>query len=285
VKWEKGSTEPYPEQFDTRATAPTAGFHFAPVELNRQNLIEEGFAEDRIFVTGNTVSDAVRFAEGKVKESKIFEKYPTLEDGETIRFCIHRRGNVTSFHRFKAIFNAMTKLIEEERNVLLISLGATEKAMQEFGFKKKVEQLRRDYKNFIYSPVWPFYTDVIAATKKCAVIATDSGSMQEEANILGVPCVTLRFNSDRPESIIAGANILAPPISDDIVGSIVKEVADNKDISNRMRNVKNLYGEEVSKKIVDAVNKVSAVEKISRLEHERLGLAKLKFWERGELIW
>ncbi len=283
VEFASGSNEPYPEQFDTRSAAPTAGIHFASVELNRQSLLNEGYPKDRIFTVGNTVSDSVKFAEKHVSKSTIFEKYPSIEDGSFVRFCIHRRENVSNFQRFKSIYLAMKKLIEEGQNVLLISLGATEKAFESYGLKNDVDNLASRYKNFIYSPVWPFYTDVIAATKKCGLIATDSGSMQEECNIMGVACATLRFNSDRPETVMAGSNILAPPIREDVVYKVVDGALNNDDINKRLCSKDCLYGTDVCKKIVDVVDKISRP--IFRLDHQRLGFSKLDFWDKRKIEW
>ncbi len=284
--WRKGSYEPFPEQFDTRASAPSAGIHFAPTEINRQHLVDEGYSEKRIFVVGNPVADALRFAEKHVSSSTIFERYPQLESGNMVRFCIHRRENVSCLHRFKSLYKAMVLLVEDGRNILFISLGATERALAEFGFKKEVERLAEKHKNFIYSPVWPLYTDVVAAMKKCDVVATDSGSIQEETNVLGIPGVVLRFNSDRPESVFAGSNTIAPPIKAEIVARIVREVMDNDSLNKKMRKAGNLYGENVSKKTVDIVKKVTERESLFELfEHEQLGLDKESFWEKGQAEW
>lgn len=284
--WAKGSYEPFPEQFDTRAAAPSAGIHFAPTPLNAKHLLDEGFDKKRIFVVGNPVSDALIFARKRIKKSHIFKKYPILEKGGAIRFCIHRRENVSSRHRFSSIIEAMVDLIQEGRTVLLISLKATEKALEAFGLKKKIEALDKKHKNFIYSPVWPHYTDVVAVMERCSLIATDSGSIQEETNCLGIPGVVLRFNSDRPEAIFAGTNILAPPIKKGIITKIIREVADNKELNKKMRKAKKLYGEEVSKKIVSVVKKIAKKESLFELfEQERLGLTKLDFWKKGETTW
>lgn len=285
-KWKKGSYEPYPEQFDTRAAAPSAGVHLAATDLNKKHLIDEGYDEKRIFVVGNPVVDSIEFAKTKINESRIFEKYPKLREGNFIRFCVHRRENVSSKHRFKAIINAMIKLVKEGRNILLISLGATEKALEHFGMKIIIEELAKNHPNFIYSPVWPNYADVIAAMGKCSVIATDSGSIQEEANILGIPLVTMRFNTDRPESVFAGANILAPPIREDIVYKIIKEVHENKELRNEMLSAEKLYGKNVSDKMINAVNGILDEGPLFEwLEHDRLGLSKMNFWEEGEIEW
>jgi len=284
--WKKGSYEPYPEQFDTRASAPSAGVHLAAVELNRKNLLDEGYDEKRIFVVGNPVADTIAIARQRLGESRILEKYPKLKEKGFIRFCVHRRENISSKHRFKAIILAMKKLVQEGVNILLISLGATEKALQEFDLKDDIEVLAKTHDNFIYSPVWPSYIDVVAAMTQCALIATDSGSIQEEANVLGIPLVTLRFNTDRPETVFAGANILAPPIRDDIVYSIIREVYDNRNIRSEMLSAGKLYGSNVSEKIVNVVNGIiQSGPLFELLEHERLGLPKLPFWEAGEINW
>jgi len=286
VGWTKGSYEPYPEQFDTRGAAPSAGIHFAPTELNTEHLINEGYEKNRIFTVGNPVVDALEFAEKRIKESKIFEKYPILEEGNLIRFCIHRRENISSEHRFKVLYDSMVELIKEEKNVLLISLGATEKALQEYNLKEKTEELAKKYKNFVYSSVWPEYTDVIAAMKKCEAVATDSGSIQEETNTLGIPGIILRFNSDRPEAVFEGSNIIAPPIKKDIVVKIIKEVMENSSLNKKMRNSKKLYGKNVSKKIVSITKKITEKEELFELfEHERLGLSKKSFWKKGGIEW
>ena len=284
--WTKGSYEPYPEQFDTRGAAPSAGIHFTPTKLNAEHLINEGYEKERIFTVGNPVVDALKFAEKRIKESTIFEKYPVLEEGNLIRFCIHRRENISSKHRFKVLYDSMVELIKEEKNVLLISLGATEKALQEYGLKEKTKELAKKYKNFVYSSVWAEYTDVIAAMQKCNVIATDSGSIQEETNTLGIPGIILRFNSDRPEAVFEGSNIIAPPIKKEIVFKIIKEVMENNSLNKKMKSSKKLYGENVSKKIVSITKRITEKEELFELfEHERLGLSKKDFWKKGGIDW
>jgi len=117
--------------------------------------------------------------------------------------------------------------------------------------------------------VWPYYRDVIAAMRECAAVATDSGSMQEEMNILGVRCVTLRFGSDRGESILAGGNVLAPPIDSDFIVEIIRGALNNE----KMALVGNIYGADVSKKIVDGVlRRVDSKLGLFRTEEARLSL-------------
>ena len=269
--WERGSLEPYPEQFNTRCSEAGSGIHLAPVNLNREFVLSEGFPEDRVFVTGNSVVDAVREMEGKARKAgkagHVFERHPELADGDFVRFCIHRRENCVSELRFMAIYGAMKKLIEAGRKVLLINMIQTKAAFERFGLQEEVTRMAKSHKNFVLSDVWSEYTDVIAAMSRAAVCATDSGSMQEEMNILGVPCVTLRFGSDRSESVLAGGNVIAPPVNADLITSIIEGAWNNPD----MRKVKNIYGESVSKKSIDAVLGVlEKQEGVFRTEEGRL---------------
>jgi UDP-N-acetylglucosamine 2-epimerase (non-hydrolysing) len=285
--WRKGSYEPYPEQFDSRASAPSAGVHLAPTELNLKHLRDEGYDEKRIFVVGNPVVDAIEIARSRFAESRIMEKYPQLKKGNFIRFCVHRRENVSSKNRFVSVLHAMENLVRDGRNVLFISLGATEKALVNFGLKASIEELAAKYSDsFIYSPVWPSYMDVVAAMEKCSVIATDSGSIQEEANVMGIPLVTLRFNSDRPETVFAGANIIAPPIRSDIVYRLIREVHDSPVLRAEMLKAPKLYGSRVSEKMVNVVDGiVSTGPLFELLEHEKLGFSKMDFWIPGCTEW
>ncbi|QQS19012.1 UDP-N-acetylglucosamine 2-epimerase [Candidatus Saccharibacteria bacterium] len=248
--FEQGSMEPFPEQLNTRVSEPASGYHAAPVELDREFMLAEGFSPSTIEVVGNTVADATKQAIADSEKSAIFEKYPQLQSGEFIRFCIHRRENTQDKKRFTVLIESIEKLVRSGNSVLLISLFGTEEAIDAFGLREQIASLAKDYpETFIYSDVWPYYRDVIAAMRKCAAVATDSGSMQEEMNLLGVPCVTLRFGSDRSESILAGANVQAPPIDSDFVVAIIRGALHNQ----TMANVGSLYGEDVSRKIVDDV--------------------------------
>ena len=247
---DRGSMEPNPEQFNTRIAEPASGYHAAPVELVRGFLLDEGYDPSTVEVVGNTVGDATKFAIAESDQSTIFEKYPQLTSGEFIRFCIHRRENTSDKQRFTVLFDAMEKLVKTGHSVLLISLFGTEQAIDQYKLRSRLETLVATYPDtFIYSDVWPYYRDVIAAMRKCAAVATDSGSMQEEMNIIGIPCVTLRFGTDRGETLLAGCNIQAPPIDSDFVVAIIKGAIHNP----QMAQVGNIYGTDVSKRIVDGV--------------------------------
>ncbi len=266
--WKRGSLEPYPEQFNTRCSEAGSGVHLAPVELDREFLLAEGFPEDRIFVVGNSVVDATREALGRAKHSTVFDRYPALTGGNFVRFCIHRRENCMSEQRFRAIYGAMKALVEEGRTVLLINMNQTKAALTRFKLESEVADLAKRHPNFILTEVWPEYVDVIAVMSKAAVCATDSGSMQEEMNVLGVPCVTLRFGSDRSESCMAGGNLIAAPVDAAAVKSTILHAWDNA----AMRNAPKIYGKNVSGISIDAVENVLKAGEIFRAEEGRLAL-------------
>ncbi|MBA2445426.1 MAG: UDP-N-acetylglucosamine 2-epimerase [Nocardioidaceae bacterium] len=268
--FERGSREPFPEQFNTRVSDAATGFHAAPVELARQFLLDEGFPADTVAVVGNTVVDATEAARRDAERATIFDTYPQLRGGGFIRMCIHRRENTVDRHRFTVLFEAIEQLVRGGHPVLLISLFGTEQAIDDFGFRPRIDDLVQDYpETFIYSEVWPNYRDVIAAMLECSVVATDSGSMQEEMTILGIPCVTLRFGTDRAESVLAGANVMAPPIDSRFVATIIEGALGNQ----AMAEVGNLYGANASARLVDEVlSRLHPASGLFRSEDRRLDL-------------
>ena len=222
ASYERGSREPSPEQFNTRVADAGSHLHAAPTELNREYLIDEGYAPASIDVVSNSVVDAVEQFITHADANELFETYPALENGQFIRFCVHRRENTTDQARFTALMSSMEHLLEDGHRILFIRLLGTEAAIKRFGMETWLQGLIDRYGDaFVTSPVWESYAQVVLAMRHCAVIATDSGSIQEEANILEVPCVTLRFGSDRGESLLAGGNFLAPPVDSRTVANAV----------------------------------------------------------------
>jgi UDP-N-acetylglucosamine 2-epimerase (non-hydrolysing) len=248
--FERGSREPFPEQFNTRVSDAGSGYHAAPVEMVRGFLLDEGFPDDTIEVVGNTVVDAMQAAQADAAAATVFETYPQLRGGRFIRVCIHRRENTEDADRFLVLFDAIEALVRGGRQVLFIRLFGTDAAIDRFGLRSRLEALEREFPtSFISSQVWPNYRDVVAAMLECALVATDSGSMQEEMNYLGIPCVTLRFGSDRGETLLAGANVLAPPVDAGFVAQIVERALEHPELGS----VGNLYGDQVAARIVDGV--------------------------------
>ncbi len=248
-----GSLEPYPEQIDTRMSESASGFYAAPTQLAKEFLVSEGFSRRKIKVVGNSVVDSVMQSKKESAKSTILTDYPKLKNGKFILYIMHRRENVLDENRFRVIIETIEKLIESGYSVYLVSLFAFEAALKKYDKHGVINKLIAEYpERFIYSEAITYHRDMVAVMLKSPVVVVDSGSMQEELNILKVPCVTLRFGTDRGETVIAGCNVLAPPIDSGLVVEIIKGAYNNK----KMKLAGNIYGTEVSKKIVDNVLEV-----------------------------
>lgn len=268
--YERGSREPSPEQFNTKVADAAANLHAAPVELNRDYLLGEGFSPRSIDVVGNSVVDALEHASTDRDRQGLLEKYPQLSSGEFIRFCVHRKENTSDEGRFRALMGAMEGLLETGHSVLFIRLNGTEQAIDRFGHRAWLDGLQARFgQRFITSGVWPNYGHVLEAMRMCAAVATDSGSIQEEVNVLGVPCVTLRFGSDRAESLLAGGNFLAPPVSVASVVGVVTAVVEHRNELSWSR----VYPPKASALLVDAVERhLTESGRLQSTEEWRYGL-------------
>ena len=267
--YETWSIEPYPEQFDTRWVEPSTWFFAAPVELYKKTLQKEWFPKEHIKVVWNTISDAIDISKKKIENSNAFEKYPNMKWKPFIFITIHRRENTEKKERFLAIYNWIKKLIQDGVYVCFLWLYASEWAIDNYWLRDDIEHLKKKYKNnFAYWPALAHHAEVIDMISQAWAVVTDSWSMQEEANIVWVPCVTVRFWSDRTETILAWTNIIAPPINSNLIADIVAWAINNKDM-----RWKNLYWKNVSKKIVDWVLDMLKKDwKLFRYDDERLDL-------------
>jgi UDP-N-acetylglucosamine 2-epimerase (non-hydrolysing) len=274
--YELWSIEPYPEQFDTRWIEASTWYFAVPVELYKHTLISEWFPRDNIEVTWNTVADAIKISLKKISESKAFEYFPNMKWKSFIFVTIHRRENCETKERFLAIYNGLKKLIQDWVYVCFLGLYASEWAIDNYWLREDIEKLKKKYKsNFAYGSALAHHHEVMDMISKAWAVVTDSWSMQEEANIIWVPCVTIRFGSDRTETILAWTNIIAPPINSWLIVDIVKGAIWNKNMK-----WKNIYWENVSKKIVSWVLKrIKKYWKLFRLDHERLELEEFFDWK------
>jgi len=256
------SREPFPEQLDTRCSDAASDLYFAATETNRKNLLNEGFEEGRVYVVGNTVVDAAIWAAKRGEGGRgFFEKLGVVFDRPTLYYSIHRRETTMDEARFRAAAGAAMKLADGGRCVVWSIRPGTKAAIDRLGLADEIAK----HKGLVLVEEIPSYPHIMHLMGKCSLICTDSGSMQEEAAALHVPCVTVRYVTDRPESVEAGANVLAHPKSADAIVAVVEKA--EKD-AERMRKAKNPYGEgNSSKLILDAIEKWEG---------------KLIGWEHGE---
>lgn len=245
--------EPYPEQWDTFVCGAGSSYFFAPHEINISHLKREGYSEDRIVKVGNSVVDAIHL-HNKPEES-IFDIYPALEDHDDwIRVDIHRRGNLGR-KRFTSLVKTISNLLEKEIPILWIEMNATREALQFYGLEEKISRWSDKNKHFLFTPLWKNYGNVIEFWKsgKCLMEFTDSGSIQEELNELpDTLCCTMRFSTDRPESVFdAHSNVLIPPYSEELMTNLLNLILNSESIQKTMKNSKKIYGTDVGKQIIE----------------------------------
>jgi len=235
--WNKFS--PYPEEINRVLTTKLADIHFAPTNLSKENLIKEGIEESKIFVTGNTVIDALFIALEKIKDKKIHikglhEDILNKNDNRIILITGHRRENFGE--GFKNICEAISELSYEFKDyefIYPVHLNPN--------VRGPVYEVLSDRKNIhLIQPL--DYLPFIALMNKSKIILTDSGGVQEEAPSLGKPVLVMRENTERPEGIDAGTVKLVGTRKNNIVSEAKKLLMDENEYS-KMANAANPYGD------------------------------------------
>ncbi len=184
---------------------------FVPSDLAKLYLLREGIPGDRIFVTGNTIVDSVHHARSRMDASSILTTLG-LAHGGYILATVHRQENVDDPERFRNILTSFDRVFAAHQLPIIYSCHPRSKKMMErFGLS-----LSHGVRAII--PVGFF--DALRLQKHARLVMTDSGGIQEEASILQVPCVTLRNNTERPETTMAGVNSVAGTDPDRILEAV-----------------------------------------------------------------
>ena len=204
-----------PEEINRIVTDHISDYLFAPTETARQNLLKEGIREESIFVTGNTVVDAVQQnLEIAQKKASPLQKM-CLTPQEYFLVMAHRAENVDVKERFKGILEGLSIIRNEFSFPVIFSMHPrTAKMLQTFNLSVNGIQ--------VIKPLG--YLEFLQLESNARLVLTDSGGLQEEACILGVPCVTLRDNTERPETLEVGANVLAGTDPDKMVNCVKKSL-------------------------------------------------------------
>jgi UDP-N-acetylglucosamine 2-epimerase (non-hydrolysing) len=226
-----------PEEVNRILTDHMSSLLFAPTEKARDNLIKEGICEDKIFVTGNTIVDAVYQNLKQADGNNVLDRLG-LDSGEYFLVTVHRQENVDNFSRFQGILEGL-RLIHKYYGFPIIYPihPRARKRMSEFNLNPEGV--------ILIDPV--DYLSFLKLEKEAKVILTDSGGVQEEACILRVPCVTLRDNTERPETLEVGANVLAGTSPKNILEKVCM-------ILERPRNWANPFGDgRAGEKIVEII--------------------------------
>lgn len=240
---------PWPEEVNRRVTGALTTLHFAPTERARANLLAEGVAEDRVYITGNTVIDALNAV------IAMFETDPALKarmDGLLTLEAGKRMVLVTGHRResfgagFERICAALAQLAARTdlQIVYPVHLNPNVRGPVEThlaGLPNVTLMAPQDYLPFVY------------LMNQASVILTDSGGVQEEAPSLGKPVLVMRDTTERPEAVDAGTVRLVGTDVDAIVAG-VEELLDDAHAYERMSVAHNPYGDgKASERIVAAI--------------------------------
>jgi len=248
--WHVVADEPFPEGADTRLTSVVSSLLLAPVQRNVDSLLAEGYSPRLIRTTGSLSADAVRLARPEFAAHDIARLHPELDaDRRWLRVDIHRRENMT-LARLRAVVGALCRLAGEGLSIIFIVTNQFRFAMKRHSGEDFLGRLTRA--GVHCHDLWPSYLDVVAflASERCLALYTDSGGLQEEAQVLGVPCMTCRFSTDRPETILdTDGNLLIPPVESAL---IARAIAWRLGRSQRARPGEErplLYGDHVAESI------------------------------------
>jgi UDP-N-acetylglucosamine 2-epimerase len=237
---------PFPEEMNRVLTSSLADLHFCPTAGNRENLLREGRRPEDIFVTGNTVIDALkttvradyRFATDELNRLPYGEK-------KVLLVTCHRRENYGE--PMKNICLALRQIAEEHRDVELVYPVHLSPVVRE-----AVDRyLRGAPRVHLIAPLPA--DEMHNLMDRCYLVLTDSGGLQEEAPALGKPVLVLRRETERPEAVAAGTVKLAGVIQDDIV-TMASRLIQDKYAYNEMARAVNPYGDgNACRRIADAI--------------------------------
>ena len=209
-----------PEEINRMLTDRISDMLFTTEESGNKNLINEGVDKKKIFFAGNVMIDTLLAHRKKSSRSDILNKLK-LNKKEYCVLTLHRPSNVDSESGLRKILSIIEKLQDEIKIVFPVH-PRTRKNIEAFGLNKKIYSM----KNLVVTEPLG-YLDFLQLMDKSKLVLTDSGGIQDETTILGVPCITLRENTERPVTLEEGTNLL---VSTDAAKVIKKslEVINNK---------------------------------------------------------
>ncbi len=236
---------PYPEEFHRQVIGLVARWHFAPTEDAKDNLLREGRKKKSIFVTGNTVVDALRFTLGNDFHRPAWN-LPT--DYRLVLFTAHRRESMGA--QMREMFEALKNLVDEFPDVIAVCpLHHNPQVRSAAEVIRGHERIR-----IIEPPDILSFHQLLARTY---LAITDSGGIQEEAVALGIPTIVTRYSTERGEGIKAGVLRLAGCSKEGILSLGRELLKPNSKEYVKMKMPASVYGDgDASKKIADILEKV-----------------------------
>jgi len=206
-----------PEEINRMVTDSISDYFFVTEESGVKNLIQEGKKDDNIYLVGNVMIDNLFHQIQKLEndDGKIFPTYNLKHEKKDYVFLtLHRPSNVDSKSRFEEIASALNH-IAEKKPILFPVHPRTRKMMDKF-------EIRLSENINLLSPLG--FRESLFLWKDASLVMTDSGGLQEETTAIGVPCVTLRENTERPVTINMGTNVLGGTSKDSIMKAYYESV-------------------------------------------------------------
>lgn len=237
---------PYPEEFNRQAVGIIAKYNFAPTEMAAENLLKEGKDPSTIYITGNTVIDAMQHT---VRDDYSHPELDWVGDGKMIFITAHRRENLGEpmHHMFRAIRRVLDEHPECKAIYPIHMNPVVRKAAQ--------EELDNCQQIHIIEPIGVF--DCHNFEARCYLCLTDSGGIQEECPSYGKPVLVMRDTTERPEGIEAGTLRLVGTDEETIYRNF-KELLENSTAYEAMSHASNPYGDgHASERIADILIKGS----------------------------
>ncbi len=228
---------PYPEEFNREAVGILSSIHFAPTKPAKTNLLQEGRKEESIFVTGNTVIDALHTT---VRKDYTHKELQWAKGSRMILLTAHRRENLGS--PMRSMFRAVRRVLEEHADVKVIYPmhlnPAVRTAAKEIFGESEINKIRERIHLIEPLDVLDFHNFLAHSY----MILTDSGGIQEEAPSLGKPVLVMRTTTERPEGMEAGISKLAGTDEESIYRSFT-QLLDHQAVYDSMARAVNPYGD------------------------------------------
>ena len=215
-----------PEEINRILTDQISDVLFVSEKSGIRNLGAEGVPADRVYFVGNTMIDSLHEHEAKAEHSRVLERFG-LERGEYVLLTLHRAANVDDRECFLEILDGLSGLAASHR-VIFPAHPRTQKQISEHDLEAYFRPRRIDYErwNSGVQMVEPQgYLDFLCLMKNARMVVTDSGGIQEETTALGIPCVTVRDNTERPVTTEIGTNLLAGTRRETIRAVIQRQLA------------------------------------------------------------
>ncbi|KXB09562.1 UDP-N-acetylglucosamine 2-epimerase [candidate division MSBL1 archaeon SCGC-AAA385M11] len=238
---------PFPEEMNRSVAGILASLHFAPTERARQALLRANVDQEKIFLTGNTVIDALQYITAAKRPAGAERILDKLEGKRFILVTAHRRENFGQ--RFEEICTGLKEIVQRNPDVAIVYPVHLNPNVQE-----PVSRILKGIERVLL--IDPVEYNVLAhLLSSCTLVLTDSGGIQEEAPSLGKPVLVMRTETERPEGIEAGTARLVGPCKEAILRETEK-ILHNEDEYLIMARAVNPYGDgQAAQRIVKAIEK------------------------------